>query len=154
MSQRNVIQTTFDEFGRAAFTTKKSGSRHRQSAETIVVLHLQKSNYGPRYYVNVAVWLLEAGPATAPKPWECHVQTRLGRVVPRGVDDRLRELLDLDAPIADDVRREELLGVWREHLLPVREAAATLNGLRSGDGLRLVQASLVNGEGQRLLAGR
>jgi hypothetical protein len=85
LSERNVVQTSFDEFGKASFGAKKSGSWYRRSDETIVVLNLQKSNYGPSYYVNVAIWLLAAGPADAPKPSHCHVQTRLERLVPAGL---------------------------------------------------------------------
>ena len=36
--------------GRAGFT-KKSGSWYRRGEETIAVLNLQKSQYGPSYYV-------------------------------------------------------------------------------------------------------
>ncbi len=53
MSVRNSIQTTFDEFGKTAGGSKKSGSWYRRSPETIVVLNLQKSQYALRYYVNL-----------------------------------------------------------------------------------------------------
>jgi hypothetical protein len=152
MSERNVVQTTFDEFGKSSFGAKKSGSWYRRSEETIVVLNLQKSNYGPSYYVNVAIWLLAAGAADAPKPSHCHVQTRLDRLLPAEMHDRLKALLDLDSPIGEDVRREELLALLGQHLLPLVEAAATLESLRSGEGRRFVEASLVDGDGQRLLA--
>lgn len=152
MSERHVVQTTFDELGKASFGTKRSGSWYRRSDETIVVLKLQKSNYGPRYYVNVAVWLLAAGPASAPKPSHCHIQTRLERLMPAGLQERLSALLDLDSPIGEDARREELLAMIGQHLLPLVEAAATRDSLRSGEGQRFVKASLVDGDGQRLLA--
>ena len=152
MSVRNVIQSTFDEFGKESGGSKKSGSWYRRSSETIFVLNLQKSQYALRYYVNVAVWMLAAGPADAPKPPQCHIQTRLERLVPPTLEDRLTALLDLDSPIDEEVRHEELLALFREHLLPVMDAASTLDGLRSGDGQRFIKASLVDGDGQRLLA--
>ena len=152
MSERNVIQTTFDEFGKAGGGSKKSGSWYRRSPETILVLNLQKSQYATRYYVNVALWLLAAGPADAPKPSHCHVQTRLDDLVPPTLEERLTALLDLDSPIDDGTRHEELLALLREHLLSIMDAAATLEGLRSGEGQRFVQRSLVDGDGQRVLA--
>lgn len=157
MSVRNVVQSTFDEFGKASGGAKKSGSWYVRSAETIVVLNLQKSQYAASYYVNVAVWLLAAGPADAPKPSECHVQTRLERLVPPpAFEERLTALLDLNSAIEEETRHEELHALMCEHLLPAIQAAATLEGLRSaGEGQRLVTASLVDGDGQRLLsAGR
>jgi len=152
MSERNVVQRTFDEFGKAAFGSKKAGSWYRRSDETIVVLNLQKSNYGLSYYVNAAIWLLAAGPAQSPKPSQCHIQTRLERLVPAESRDRLEALLNLESPIEEEARREELLAQFHQHLLPVVESAVTLNSLRFGDGQRFVEASLVDGEGQRLLA--
>ena len=152
MSVRNIIQATFDEFGKASGGLKKSGSWYFRRPETIFVLNLQKSQYALRYYVNVALWLLAAGPADAPEPSHCHVQTRLEGLVPPAVHDRLTALLDLDSPVDDEARRDELLSLLREHLLPIMEAASTLEALHSGEGQRFVKASLVDGDGQRLLA--
>lgn len=149
---RNIVQTTFDEFGKASCDSKKSGSWYRRSDETVVVLNLQKSNFGPSYYVNVAVWLLAAGSADAPKPSHCHIQTRLEALVPAELQKRLEALLDLESPIEDNARHDELLALVDQHLLPLMEAAATLESLRSGAGQRFVEASLVDGDGQRLLA--
>ena len=49
MSVRDVIQAIFDDFGKSAGASKKSGSWHRRSDETVFVLNLQKSNYATRY---------------------------------------------------------------------------------------------------------
>ena len=152
MSARNVVQETFDEFSKESGCSKKSGSWYLRSSETIVVLNLQKSQYALRYYVNVGVWLLAAGPADAPKPSDCHIQTRLERLGPSALEERLTVLLDLDNPIGAEARRDELLALLREHLLPMMSAASTLEWLRSGEGQRFVKASLVDGDGQRLLA--
>lgn len=154
MSERNVIRTTFDEFGKAACCTKKAGSWYRRSDETIVVLNLQKSNYATSYYVNVAVWLLGLGEIDAPKENKCHIRTRLDDLVPPGDEGRLTELLDLERPLVEVARREELLGLLREHLLPLVEGSASIEGLRSGEGKRLIERSLVTGPAQRLLQGQ
>ncbi|PZS07781.1 MAG: hypothetical protein DLM55_09900 [Acidimicrobiales bacterium] len=46
-------------------------------------LQLQKSQYGLRYYINVALWLLALGEAQFPKERTCHVRSRLSRVLGR-----------------------------------------------------------------------
>jgi hypothetical protein len=153
MSERNVIQTTFYDFAKAAGYSKKSGSWYRRNPETIIVLNLQKSQYGPKYYINVALWLRALGDEEAPKVNKCQIQTRLGQLVPAGLEKRLTELLDLDCDVEDMVRRTELLDLFRQHLLPLLEASSSLESLRSGDGVELIQKSLVTGPGQQLLAG-
>lgn len=50
MSTRNIIQATFDEFGKSLCGSKKSGSWYVTGPDAIAVLNLQKSQYGPRYY--------------------------------------------------------------------------------------------------------
>ncbi len=152
MSEHNVIQMTFDEFGKASGGSKKSGSWYLRSPETIVVVNLQKSQYAVRYYVNVALWLLAAGPAEAPKTPQCHVQTRLDGLVPPALEERLTALLDLGSPIDEKARREELLALLRAHLLPLMQASLSLESLRSGAGQELVRKSLVTGPGQQVLA--
>jgi len=153
MSERNVVQTTFDEFGKAAGMRKKSGSWLHRSDETVFVLNLQKSNYSVRYYVNVAVWLLALGENDAPKENKCQVRTRLDDLVGQSREARLTELLDMGTQIDDDVRREELLAVFEEHVRPVMDAAQTLDGLRSKAGQALITRSLVTGAGEQVLAG-
>jgi hypothetical protein len=151
VSVRNIIQTPFDEFAQSSGFTKKSGSWYRRSSETIVVLNLQKSQYGPQYYVNVGLWLLGIGPEEAPKENHCHVRTRLEFLVPTP-KGRVTTLLDLASPLDDRTRREELLTLLKSDLLPVVDACATLEDLRSGEGRRLIDVSLVEGPAQRLLA--
>lgn len=152
MSDQNVIQATFDEFAKSAGCSKKSGSWYARSPETIVVLNLQKSQYGPQYYVNVAIWLRALGDVEAPKQNKCHIRTRLTRLVPPDDEKRLAALLDLDNGVDDSSRRDELLAVLQGHLLTVLKASSTIGGLRSGEGRQLVLKSLVTGPAQQLLA--
>lgn len=154
VSERNVIQITFDEFGKSSGCWKKSGSWYRRGSETVVVLNMQKSQYATRYYINVAVWLLALGEADAPKENKCHIRTRLTQLVPRELEEQVNALLDLNSPIGDDDRRDELLVVLREHLLPLMDGSSTTEGLRSGNGQRLIERSLLTGPAQRLLQGQ
>ena len=151
MSEGNVIQMTFDEFGKTAGGSKKSGSWYVRNPETIVVLNLQKSNYSVSYFVNVAVWLNALGEADAPKESKCPVRTRLNELLPDSLDQRVDELLDLNYAMDDESRRGELESLLQEHLFPAVKAASTLDGLRAGAGRHLVERSLATGPAQRLL---
>jgi len=151
MSNRNIIQTTFDQYGAEVGGIKRSGSWYVHSKETIVVLNLQKSQFALKYFVNVAIWILMAGPAEAPKPSECQIQTRLDALLPEDLVTHLNELLDLQNDFEPEARHTQFLDLLRKHLSAVICAASTLDGLRAGEGLRLVSSSLVDGDGQRIL---
>ena len=74
--------------------------------------------------------------------------------MPAELRARLEALLNLESPIEEEARREELLAQFHQHVHPAVESAATLDSLRFGDGQRFVKAALVDGEGQRLLTPR
>ena len=152
MSTRNVIQTTFDEFAKARGGTKKSGTWYLTGPDTVAVVNLQKSQYGPRYYVNVALWFLGIEASASPKPSHCHVQTRLESLVEDEERLRVEELLDLEVDVGDDQRRCGLLAVFGTQLGPILDASQTLVGLTSPAGRRLLEKSLIDGDGQRFLA--
>lgn len=147
----NVVQATFDSFMKSAGFSKKSGSWYRVSDEVITVVELQKSQYGLQYYVNVALWLRALGEANAPKEQACHVRTRLSRLV-GSAEDWLSSLLDLDAGVLDASRRDELSTFLSVHLGPVLEVVDSLDGLRSPEGQRVINAALVVGPARTLLA--
>ena len=150
---RTIVQTTLDEFGKSSDLRKKASTWYLRSDETIAVLNLQRSLYGPLYYLNVAVWLLALEPVDTPSEFKCHIRTRASRLVPAELEERLSELLDLGRAIDDETRRAELLALLHMHVLPVMRASATLDGLRTGSGLHLVDHALVNHDAQQLLVG-
>ena len=151
VSQYDVVQAALDAFGRQAGFLKRSSTWHRRQPETIAVLNLQRSQYGPQYYVNVALWLLPLGETDAPKEHKCHVRTRLGTLVGPAREGRVAALLDLEAAIDEETRRDEVLGILRSDVLPVLDACGTIDGLRSPVGERLVRQSLVVLAAQELL---
>jgi len=151
MNNRNIIQTTFDQYGVEVGGIKRSGSWYVHSRETIVVLNLQKSQFALKYFVNVAIWILVTVPAEAPKPSECQIQTRLDALLPPDLETHLNELLDLQNNFESQARHSQFLDLLRKHLSPAIGAASTLDGLRAGEALRLVSSSLVDGDGQRIL---
>lgn len=152
MTSRNIVQRAFDDFGTEAGLVKRSGSWYANNPETILVINLQKSQYGDSYYINVGLWLNALETQEFPKEHHCHIRTRLTRIVPATLEEHLEELLDLGTPIGDDVRSHELLEIFRSTLFPLISATATLGDLRSGEGERLVEAALVEGDAVRLLA--
>lgn len=152
MSTRNIIQTTFDEFGRFLGGSKKSGPWYITGPEAIAVLNLQKSQYSPRYYLNVGLWFLGVGPVINPKPSHCHVQSRLEILVPTADRQHLEDLFDLDQAFNDEERRTGLLAVLTSQLEPLLEAGMSASGLATETGQHLLMKSLIDGDGQRYLS--
>jgi hypothetical protein len=128
MARQDEIQHEVDSCLSTAGMRKQSGSWYRQSDDAIAVVNLQKSQYGPSYYLNVAFWLLALGEAKFPKEHECHVRMRLDDLIPDRVAV-IEELLDLRRDIAD--RSERLRELLRSELLPVLDKGSSLDGLRT-----------------------
>jgi hypothetical protein len=149
VSTRDAVQSAVDAFAREAGFAKKGGSWYRRQPDTIAVLQAQKSQWGRQYYLNVALWLLPLGEAEHPKENQCHIRTRLSRLLTTDEAAALERLLDLDEDISD--REVELIEMLRTHLLPLLDATATLDELRTS-GRGLTENSLVTGPAQQLLA--
>jgi Domain of unknown function (DUF4304) len=140
---RDIVRSTFEEFASSSGMTRKSKSWYRRSAETIVVLTPVRLPYGRQYSLAVGVVLRALDADETPRDKDCALRSRFDRLVPSTVEHRLNDLCDLQFSLAAADRREELLGLLRSHLLPLIEAAATLDGLRSGLGRDLVRRSTV-----------
>jgi hypothetical protein len=123
---RNAVQKAFDRFGRAAGFEKKSGAWYRRCDEVVAVVDLQKSQYGPQYYVNAAFWLRALGEEQYPKTWKSHVQVRLGALLTPELAERAKRLLDLDQEIPDEQRTEELAELLSESVVPVLKRGCSL----------------------------
>lgn len=154
MGSRNIVQMTGDAFGREAGFTKRSGAWYRRQTDTIAVVEFQKSQYGLQYYVNVALWLLALGEEQFPKERTCHVRSRLSDVLTADQATRLVTLLDLDQPLIDSERGDELMNLLRLCLLPLLESCSTLIGLSSPEGRSFLGKSLVTGPARQLLQDR
>jgi len=151
MSERNVVQRAFDEFGRDARFEKKSGSWYRHGQEVIAVSNLQKSQYGPRYYFNQGFWLRELGDERYPKPNKCHVQARLEGLLP-AAEERINELLDLECEMSDEQRIHELRALLDDELLPLIERGSTIDGLRAMLADGTLRRAGIRGPAQPVLA--
>nr|WP_014235126.1 DUF4304 domain-containing protein [Arthrobacter rhombi]AER68059.1 hypothetical protein [Arthrobacter rhombi] len=146
----NVIQTAFDDFMKSLGFSKKSGSWYRTSDDVVSVVELQRSQYGPWYYVNLAAWLRALGEEKAPKEHKCHMRTRLDNLVGAG-EARLTSLLDLEVAMPDAERRSMLTEFLREHLRPALDAMSSLEALHAPEGQKMVALSVVTGPARQLL---
>jgi hypothetical protein len=144
MFRRDTVRSTFEHFARESDLSRKSKSWYRRSDETIVVLTLTRRPYGRQYFLAVGIVLRALDADETPKDKDCQVRSRFDHLVPSIVEHRLNDLFDLDFSLADADRQDELGELFRSLLVPLLEASATLDGLRSGAGRDLVRRSVVD----------
>lgn len=154
MKSRDVVQQAVDDFASGLGGRRRSGSWFVDGADAIAVVNLQKSRYGPRYYLNIGYWFLELGSSTAPPPSHCHLQSRADVLVGEASRERLNDLLNLAAPMPDVYRLDSIAELLSKELLPVLTSGLSLQGLATEAGQWLLTHSLVNVDGQHFLGDR
>lgn len=87
MIEKNNLKKAFGETLRNAGFVNKSGSWYRSGTDAIVVLNLQKSDFGDYYYLNVGISLKALSDELFPKTNKCHIQIGGDNLV--GEDDVL-----------------------------------------------------------------
>ena len=71
---------------------------------------MQRSQFGPQYYINLAWYDPTLFQATRPKEHQCHVRLRVERAC--GVnEEEAKRALDLDAPMNVGARRAEITAI-------------------------------------------
>lgn len=127
MNYPNIIQASVDSFCKGNGMSKHGGSWYQNSDGLITVVELQKSNFGVRYFLIIAVWLTAIEPARFPKEHECHIRTRFGHIVPDS--KALDALLDLGHDLGDESRQVSLRELLDAYLSPLLTATQSVAGL-------------------------
>ena len=130
-----------DTLGSAGFL-RKGQNWFRQGDEVVEVLNLQKSQYGPQYYLDYGIWLRALGEEQQPREQHCHVRMRLGAVMSSAA--QLTQLLDLEADTPEHARRSALAELLATEFLSFAELCRTTAGLRQLLAAGRLQHAMVN----------
>jgi hypothetical protein len=129
MTDRAVIEHAVAHLLKPLGFKKTRATWRRTSDETVLVLNVQKSDFGPTLYVNLGVYLRRLGAETTPPEYRCHIRARLNRVVE---DARpLLESLDLESSLSDADRQQGVVDAIIQSGLPWLEARETEAKARS-----------------------
>jgi hypothetical protein len=120
---------------------KTRATWRRSSAETILVLNVQKSEFGPALYLNLGVFLRRLGAETTPPEYRCHLRTRLDRLCEDA--GALEEALDLESAVSDAERQRCVVSAIVQRGLPWLEARETEVKARSALMAEKVPTGLV-----------
>ena len=120
----------FRAWGEANGFTRKGTTLRHNKGETIAVVNLKGSQWGGRYYINVALWLKILSGESDPLPYDyqCHLRTRLDDFVPD--EGELHELLGMENGIDGAERAQRLQGLLEDYLTPTLRETETVALLR------------------------
>lgn len=125
---KTIVSRTVDSSLKANNFIKKSGSWYREVDESVMVVNLQKSNYGNTFYINLGVWFKRFGQSQFPKEQQCHIRIRLSSLTGEELDNAL----NLENTAVTEVDRQLTIdGAISQRALPFLSACSTVNGVRS-----------------------
>lgn len=128
-AKENPIYLALDSSLRGAGFTKKANCWYRNNPDVLEVMHLQRSQFGPQYYINYALWLKALGePEPLPKEHQCHIRMREDDIIEG--DKRIRSLLDLESDIAPEDRQREIMDFISNSFTTLSDQCRTLDGMR------------------------
>jgi Domain of unknown function (DUF4304) len=130
----------------------QSNTWHKSCQDTLLVVNLQKSQWGPQYYINLAVWVRQLGEALKPKEYQCHIRER-ATSLPSEEAKRLERALDLaDESLSPEERAACIAGFIKETALPFLDSLSTLEGIRSAFESQKLKGCFVHRQLKELLA--
>ena len=114
----------------AGFKKPRPTTWYRNNPDTISVLNLQCSPWGPQYYINISLWLKALGQVENPLFYKCHVRLRWGVIIPDN-DAPTEALLDLEnTSISIEERTSKISSLIESYVIPFFDRTTTLKSLR------------------------
>ena len=156
MKSENPIKLGIDSSLRSEGFQHKPGTWYREQEESVLVVNLQKSNFGEQYYINLGVLLKGSQGAPVrlpPKEHECQVRLRVEAATPLE-EQALTALLNLeDRSIEAGERERRVQALMAEQALPFLLQCSTRAGIQQAhqDG-KLKGAQLHKAVRESLLA--
>lgn len=148
MKTDNVIKLGVDDALKGAHFRRKSSAWYRDLEETVLVVDVQKSNFGEQYYVNLGV-LVKGLPANhggklPPKENQCHIRVRIEALKP-DEEEQLKRMLNLeDGSIGVAERQQGIAGAITRIALPFLTQCSTRAGIRDAGARGQLDPALVH----------
>ncbi|MEY2650726.1 MAG: hypothetical protein RL608_1400 [Bacteroidota bacterium] len=122
------FKKVFGEVAKSNGFESAFGGWFKESAESIIVLDLQKSNYGDYYEMNIKVYV---------QGMFGNSYTRNKDLVKKDTGDIFRrqppeykDVLDFDTPLDDEKRKERLAKLFSEFIAPFTKRALSKLGIK------------------------
>ncbi|WP_256752364.1 DUF4304 domain-containing protein [Mesorhizobium sp. Mes31] len=99
-----VVQALVETASRYGFRGLRAKNFYREWPETICMLNLQQSSWGPQSYINAGVWFTRLGPERRPKEYKCHIRWRVDSQMEDNQSKAFTQALNLEYPLPDNQR--------------------------------------------------
>lgn len=120
--------------------------------DSILVVDLQKSQYGHQYYLNLGIWLKQLGDAQAPKEHQCHIRLRATALPTEGAK-LLERALDFEDMSMSPEQRERFIEEYLQtEVLPFMELTGTVEGAGIALASGKLNKAMVHKKAKELLA--
>lgn len=120
------FKKVFGEVAKSNGFESAFGGWFKDSAESIVVLELQKSSFANSSYLNVKVFIQGAFDRTY-TPNKDLIKSSMGHITNQIRD---KEILNFDEPMDDEKRKEKLEQLFGEFIVPFADKALSKSGIR------------------------
>lgn len=149
-----LVRTAMARELRKAGYKVRTNTWHKPCQDTILVVNLQKSQYGDVHYINLGVWVRLLGENEAPKEYQCHIRQR-ATSLPAGKAKALEQALNFVDLVMGPEEREALISeVMRTEAIPFLESLATLEGIQTAIDAQQLRGGMVPESLRGLLARR
>ncbi|WP_437631010.1 DUF4304 domain-containing protein [Sorangium sp. So ce854] len=140
MKTENPVKLATDTALKDAHFLRKSGIWYHDTEEAVLVVDVQRSNFGQQHYINVGVFVKISSQKLArlpPRENECHIRLRLESLMPEAEEESVRALLDLDNQSIGSAERQKrirelVVGVVIPFLLQCGTHAGIREAKRNG----------------------
>jgi hypothetical protein len=148
MKTENELKLGVDEALKGAEFRRKSSTWYRDLHETVLVVDVQKSNFGEQYYVNLGVLVkglpVPDGGKLPPKENQCHIRLRI-EALKHDEEDQLKQILNLeDGSIGAADRKQGIARAIVRIALPFLMQCSTRAGIKDADRQGQLDSALVH----------
>ncbi|WP_437954367.1 DUF4304 domain-containing protein [Sorangium sp. So ce119] len=148
MKTENSVKLATDATLKDAHFLRKHGSWYHDTEETVLVVDVQRSNFGQQHYINLGIFVKACSQTLArfpPKESECHIRLRLESLMPEADEESVRTLLDLDnQSIGSAERQKRIRGLVSGIAIPFLLQCSTRTGLRDAKRNGRLDAAVID----------
>lgn len=123
---KEIIKKSLSEAG----YVKKSDTWYLRNDEVVLLVNIQKSQYGDQYYLNCGVGLKSLSSVEFPKEHQCDIRFRIEDAIPEGNEKNISALFNLeDISVSEAQRKDGISKLIAEYVLPTLHALSSIRGI-------------------------